>query len=100
MSWLLHLHNVQKKQPEQKMPFQTEGIVFQPPIFSKAVCCGCVLPRKPIEPLKNDDWKTSFVLKWSLFRGHIDFFEGGKVLDGNPQKLADIIPMFCRKVSC
>ena len=32
------------------------------------------LPRKLTCPLKNSGWKTTFLLKWSLFRGHVSFW--------------------------
>ena len=32
-----------------------------------------VLPRKLTYHLKIDGWKTTFLLKWSLFRGHVSF---------------------------
>ena len=38
---------------------------------------GPILPRKRTRPLKNDGWKSIFLLKWSLFRGHVDFWGGG-----------------------
>lgn len=30
-----------------------------------------ILPRKLTWPLKHDSWKSTFLLKWSLFRGYV-----------------------------
>ena len=32
-----------------------------------------ILPRKLTCPLKNGGWKTTFLLKWLLFMGHVSF---------------------------
>ena len=38
-------------------------------------------PRKQHHPLplENDGWKMFFLLKWYLFRGHVNF-QGGNLL--------------------
>ena len=35
-------------------------------------------PRKITCPLKINGWKMHFLFKWSLFRGHAEFFGGIK----------------------
>ena len=55
---------------------EVEGLPFN----KKSLKPGCIMYspenyRKLTCPLKNDGWKTIFLLKWSPFRGYVSFTE-------------------------